>query len=126
MKKGKFLRGVPGYALALMTMIFGIIVSMVVSDLVYSIFKIPESKSELVLYITYMLIIATACFFFCRREPESWWYVPVLTNLLGIIAAIVEPNFWRTPMWIILCGGWLASVAAALLGSYLGKRRAKN
>jgi hypothetical protein len=46
-------------------------------------------------------------------------------NLIGIFSAIAERTFWHSSFWIIICGGWVLSLSAALLGSYLGKKREK-
>jgi uncharacterized membrane protein YeaQ/YmgE (transglycosylase-associated protein family) len=41
---------------------------------------------------------------------------------VGIIAAIVEPTFWITSLWIFNCGGWVLSFIAAFIGARAGKR----
>jgi len=40
---------------------------------------------------------------------------------MGIISAIVEPNFWITSLWIAICGGWVLSLIGAIRGSMVGK-----
>ena len=74
-------------------------------------------------YIFYDIIIALACFFICRKNPKSVWYVPMLCNIPGIIAALVEPNFWTTPMWIVFLSGWVLSIISAIFGTKAGFRR---
>ena len=122
--KKSLLKGVPSWGLALLTMLLAFVVLMVVGDIIAGIFKISEDNSaaELVFYILYNLIIATGCFFICRQDYKSVWYVPVLCNLPGIFSAIVERNFWISSLWIIICGGWILSLVAAFAGSYLGKK----
>jgi hypothetical protein len=73
-------------------------------------------------YIIYDLVIAVCCFFIVKQNPRSIWYVPVISNLLGIIAAIVEPNFWISSMWIYNCVGWLLSLIASIIGARIGRR----
>jgi hypothetical protein len=122
--KKSFLKGVPSWGLALLTMVLAFVVLMIVGDIIAAIFKISDDNTaaELVFYILYNLIIATGCFFICRQDYKSVWYVPVLCNLPGIISAIVEPNFWISSLWIMICSGWILSLAAAVAGSYLGKK----
>lgn len=97
---------------------------MIVGDIIAAIFKISDENTvaELMFYIIYNLIIATGCFFICRQDYKSVWYVPVLCNLPGIFSAIVEPNFWISSLWIIICSGWILSLVAAFAGSYVGKK----
>ena len=124
--KGKsFLTGVPSWGLALLTMFLAFVVLMVVGDILSAIFKIPESDiGDLVFYILYNLIIAGGCFYICWQNPKSVWYVPVLCNIIGIISAIIEPNFWISSLWIVICGGWLLSIVASIIGARMGKRKA--
>ena len=105
----------------LLTLFLAFVVLMVVGDIIASILKLSEGEGELVFYILYNLIIACGCFFICKQNPESIWYVPVICNILGIISAIVEPNFWKGSLWIVICSGWFLSLGAALVGYYLGK-----
>jgi hypothetical protein len=122
--KKSILYGVPSWGLALLTMVLAFVVLMVVGDIIAGIFKISDDNTaaELVFYILYNLIIAAGCFFICRQDYKSVWYVPVLCNIVGIFSAIVERNFWISSLWMIICGGWILSLAAAVAGSYLGKK----
>lgn len=57
--KKSFLAGIPGWGLALLTMVLAFVFLMVVSDIIGAVFKISdESTAELTLYILYNLIIA--------------------------------------------------------------------
>ena len=122
--KNSFLKGVPSWGLALITMVLAFIVLMIVGDIIAAVFKISDENStaELIFYMLYNLIIAAGCFFICRQDYKSVWYVPVLCNVVGIFSAIVEPNFWISSLWIVICGGWILSLAAALAGAYFGKK----
>jgi hypothetical protein len=73
-------------------------------------------------YIISDLVIAVCCFFIVKQNPSSIWYVPVICNLLGIIAAIVEPNFWISSMWIYNCAGWILSLVASIIGARAGRK----
>jgi hypothetical protein len=41
---------------------------------------------------------------------------------MGIIAAIVEPNFWISALWMVICGGWVLSLIGAISGALMGRR----
>lgn len=115
--------GVPSWGLALLTMFLAFLVLMVVGDILTAIFKITESDGfALTLYILYNLIIAGGCFYICRHNPKSIWYVPVLCNIIGIISSIAEPTFWSGSLWMVICSGWALSVIASLIGASIGKR----
>ena len=120
-KKQKCLLGLPSWGLSLLVAISAIIILVLLIYLLSLIFK-NENIAEGIAYVIYDIIIAAACFFICRNNPKSIWYVPILCNTMGIISAIVEPNFWITSLWILICSGWLLSVGSAISGAIIGKR----
>ena len=123
-KRKSFLTGIPSWGLALLTMFLAFVVLMIVGDILTAIFKIPESDiGDLVFYILYNLIIAGGCFYICRHNPRSIWYVPLLCNIIGIMSAIIESNFWISSLWIVICSGWVLSIIASLIGARLGSRK---
>lgn len=76
-------------------------------------------------WITYLsggILISVACFFICRTHPKSVWYTPVICNVMGILAAIIEPQFWASSMWMPYSIGWFLSVVGALGGARIGHR----
>jgi ABC-type iron transport system FetAB permease component len=121
LKEQKRMLGLPSWGLSLIVAISALMILLFLAYLLSSIFK-NENIAEGIAYIIYDIIIATACFFICRNNPKSIWYVPILCNTMGIISAIVEPNFWITPLWIVICGGWILSLAGAINGALIGKR----
>jgi len=121
-KGQKTLFGIPSWGLALLAALSAIIFAIFLGYLLGSIFKNNENLSLGIAYIIYDIIIALACFFICRNNPKSIWYAPILCNIMGIITALVEPNFWITSLWIVICGGWLLSRIAAIGGTMVGKR----
>lgn len=125
-KRKSFLTGIPSWALALLTLAFAFPVLMIAGEITAQIFKIPEDRAELVFYILYNLIIAAGCFITCRQYPKSILYVPILCNIVGIISAIAEENFWTSSLWIMICSGWALSVITSLIGSFIGKKREKQ
>ena len=77
---------------------------------------------DVIAHISYDIVIVIACFFICKINPKSVWYVLIVCNAFGIIAAIVEPSFWITDMWLFFCGGWVLSLIGAIIGAMVGKR----
>lgn len=117
-EKKSFLATVPSAVLALITFFGALILLFGIGEGIGG--KIGESLA----YILIDLIIAVCCFFIIKQNPGSIWYVPIICNLMGIIAAIVEPNFWISTMWIYVSIGWILSVAASIIGAQKGKRTA--
>lgn len=121
-KEQKSLFGIPSWGLSLLTAILSLIILFLLASLLGSIPKIDKDFSEGIAYIIYDILIAIACFFICRHNPKSIWYVPILCNTMGIISAIVEPNFWITSLWIVICSGWLLSLIGAISGAIVGRK----
>lgn len=119
-KEQKSLFGLPTWGLSLLTSFSALIFLILLSSLLVSILN-NEDVGGWIAYITYDILIAAACFFICRQNPKSIWYVPILCNMTGIISAIVEPNFWMTSLWMVMCGGWVLSLIAAISGAIVGK-----
>ncbi|HUU05236.1 MAG TPA: hypothetical protein VMZ49_05065 [Patescibacteria group bacterium] len=119
--KEKKLFGLSSWVLALLTAFLSLTFLFFFVDLLGSILKIDKDISEIFAYILSGIIIAAACYFICRHNPKSVWYVPIIANIPGIISAIVEPIFWITYLWILICGGWVLSVIAAIIGAKLGQ-----
>jgi len=123
-RKNKNLWGIPSWGLALLTMLLAFFVLMFVGSSIAELFRIPDNNAaEWVFYMLYNLIIAGGCYYICRHNPKSVWYVPVLSNIIGIISAIAEPNFWISSLWIVICGGWGLSIIASIWGSWTGRKQ---
>lgn len=120
-EKKSFLSKIPSWGLSLITAFLSLIILMFLANVLADVAKFGDI-SQLIAYICYDIVIAIACFFICRDNPKSIWYVPVLCNTAGIISAIVEPNFWITFLWIVICGGWVLSLIGAISGSIAGRR----
>jgi len=114
--------GIPAWALSLFTAFVSLIILFVLAEILAELFE-KGDVGEIIAYLFYDILIAIGCFFICRQEPGSLWYVPVISNTMGIISAIVEPNFWITYLWMLICGGWAISVAGAILGAITGRSR---
>jgi protein-S-isoprenylcysteine O-methyltransferase Ste14 len=121
-EKKSFFAEIPSAVLAIITVVAAIIVLFGIGEGLGSLIKFRGGMGEAIPYILYDLVIACCCYFIVKQNPGSIWYVPVICNVLGIISAIVEPNFWITPMWILVCGGWILSIIASIIGVRAGRR----
>ncbi|MBN2612551.1 MAG: hypothetical protein JXB00_13425 [Bacteroidales bacterium] len=113
--RSTFLAGISSLALAVMTSFLSFFV----------LFLLAYPFGEVIGYISYDIVVIVACFLICRRNPGSIWYVPIICNIVGIIAAFGEENFyWISSLWIIICGGWVLSLIVSIIGARIGKRKA--
>jgi len=113
--KRSLLAGISSLALAVITLFISF----------FLLFLIAYPFGEVLGYISYDIVIIIACFFICKKNPHSIWYVPIICNIVGVIAAFGEENFyWISTLWIIICGGWLLSLIASIIGAQIGKRTA--
>jgi len=121
--KPKYLFGIPSWLLAILTSIIALIVLIVFAGVLGSISGLDKDVSEGISYLIYGITITIACFYICRNDPQSIWYVLILVNAAGIISAIVEPNFWVTSIWIYITIGWVMSIIGVIIGSLTGVRK---
>jgi len=119
-----FLATTPSVVLAIFTLIGANIVLFGIGEGLGSFIKIKGDIGEAIPYILYDLVIAFCCYFIVKQNPKSIWYVPIICNVLGIISAIVEPTFWITSLWILICGGWVISIIVSIIGARAGKSTA--
>ena len=115
-KNSKFI-ALPSWALAILAaFLVGVIVGLF-NGLVKSIGNNPR-------YMIWAALTAISCFFICWNDPKSYWYVPLLCNILAGLAAVFDDTFWTTPFWIIMLVGLVLSFIAAFLGARVGQRTA--
>jgi hypothetical protein len=95
-------------ALVLSSAVFGLII------------PVGTNISRFIAYITYDLIIASGCYVLCMKNPHSFWFVPIVCNVTGIVSAIVEPNFWVSSTWILVVFGWMISAITSMWGHDIG------
>ena len=124
-KKKSFLSGIPSWGLAALAVVASFIVLFGIGEIGEGM-KNKNDAVEAIPYIIYGLFIAVCCFFIVRQNPKSIWYVPLICNAVGIIAAIIEPTFWVTSLWMLICGGWVLSVIASIIGFIVGRRSKAN
>jgi len=121
-EKKSFLATTPSAVLAILTAFGATIVLFGIGEGLGSFIKIKGEIGDAIPYILYDIVIIICCYFIVKQNPRSIWYVPIICNVLGIISAIVEPNFWITPMWIPVCSGWVLSIITSIIGIQAGKR----
>jgi len=115
--KKSFLAGIPSWALALITAFLSF----------FLLFLIAYPFGEVIGYISYDIVIVISCFFICKMNPNSIWYVPFICNIVGIMAAFGEENFyWISTLLIVICGGWVLSLIVSIIGARIGKRKATS
>lgn len=120
-KKRSFLSGIPSWGLAGIALIAPVIFTVLLLFL-GDLFRIDEETGDPFFYLFFDVFIAACCFFIVRQNPGSIWYVPILCNAVGIFSAIVEPNFWISSLWMYICGGWVLSIIASVIGYFVGRR----
>jgi hypothetical protein len=120
-KKMPFLSGIPSWALAALSFIASLILFFILGD-IGGLMNINAKIGEPILFIIYGIFIAVCCFFIVRQNPISIWYVPVISNALGIFIAIASSKFWMTSEWIYFCIGWVLSIIVSIIGYRIGIR----
>jgi len=121
-EKSRFLFGIPPIALAVITAVISIIFLFAIGYPLDSFKFNGINIGAWIAYISTGILISIACFFICREYPKSIWYVLIISNAMGIIAAVIEPNFWITDMWKQNLCVWVLSFFSAVIGALVGKR----
>lgn len=90
-------------------------------------FSIPEDwvnveaeTSTALVFLIWGVVNAICCFFIVRQTPKSIWYVPLIINAFLTYAAVTETNSWKSIILISLCGAWLLSIIASIIGARMG------
>ena len=120
--KKSHLAGIPAWALSLSTLGVSIIFMIIFNNIIYSLNIIDHSLFEIIAAIFICIWIVVAIFIICRTHPKSVWYTPIICNALGIIVAILDPNFWTQPISILLGSCFVLSVIGAIVGARIGRR----
>jgi hypothetical protein len=126
-KKNSFLPNLPSGVLALLTSIAAIFV-VLCYVVIYGFLTFARHDDEIIgstiIPLTlYLSIIIIFNILIVRQNPHSFWYVPIITNLVGIIVAFIKSGFWNEPsFWIPVSGGWLLSIISSIIGARMGRR----
>lgn len=121
-----FLYGLPSWAQSILWVIVSTLILFGLGEGVGNVLEINEDVAGAIPYIIFDVLIAVGCFYIVKWNPKSIWYVPLICNVIGIIAAIIEPSFWRTSLWVLICSGWVLSVIASIIGAKDGRRAANR
>jgi hypothetical protein len=98
----------------------------------FFLFAIGESLTEgkgivgfmVFFLIAYYIVLAVSCFVIVKKNPRSFWFVPLVCNALTIISLITDPDVWKDPRWIFVFGSaWVLSIIASIIGALVGRRR---
>ena len=86
------LSGIPSWAQAILWVIVSTLILFGLGEGVGNIFKINKDVAGAIPYIIFDVLIAIGCFYIIKWNPKSIWYVLLICNAVGIIAAIIEPH----------------------------------
>jgi hypothetical protein len=112
-----FLYSTPSGVLAFIYLIIVTVILFLIGGLLES-----YDKASILAYTLDVILISVGCFFIIKINPKSVWYVPLICNAAFILSAIVEPSFWHSEMWIIICPGWVLCIIFSVLGYISGMR----
>jgi CDP-diglyceride synthetase len=94
-------------------------------------FVIPEGWVNVETEINIALVVliwgvvnTICCFFIVRQNPKSIWYVPLIINAFLTYAGTAEADSWNSIIAISLCGAWLLSIIASIIGVQMGRNEA--
>ncbi|MFZ4572379.1 MAG: hypothetical protein ACOYM0_14715 [Bacteroidales bacterium] len=121
-----FLFDLPSWIQSILWVIISTLVLFGLGEGVGNIFKINEDIAGAIPYVIFDVLIAIGCFYIVKLNFKSIWYGPLICNAIGIIAALIEPTFWKTSLWMLICSGWVLSIIASLLGAKAGRRADAN
>jgi hypothetical protein len=74
--------------------------------------------------IAYYIALAVSCFIIVKKNPGSFWFVPLVCNAVTIIGLITDPSFWGDSRLIFVFGSALViSIIGSIIGALVGRRR---
>ena len=117
----RFLYTFPSGVLAIFTLLIATIIMFLIGSLLES-----YDKESIIAYIINAVIITIGCFIIIRINPKSIWYVPFISNIVLILSALVEVNFWRGIMWIPICCGWILNIIVSIIAVLIGNHDIKT
>ena len=120
-----FIYGLPSWVQSILWVIFSTLILFGLGEGVGNFLQINEDIAGAIPYTIFDVLIAVGCFYIVKWNPKSIWYVPLMCNVIGIMAAIIEPTFWKTSLWVMICSGWVLSVIASVIGARIGRRSTK-
>ena len=74
--------------------------------------------------IAYYIVLAVSCFLIVKKNPKSFWFVPLVCNALTIVGAITDSSFWKDKeLIVVFCSALVLSIIASIIGALVGRRR---
>lgn len=120
-QKRTIMKGVPSSVQALILALVTTLLLLILAPILGLLLSLKTNTGEFVIYLFYGIVLATGCFFISKKNPSSFWYVPIIANCLVILSAAIEPTFWKTSMWIF----WGSSIPLSIIMSIWGARKGK-
>ena len=114
-ERKSILKGIPGWGLSMLT----VVLACVLMGIIGKIAEVPA-------YIIYSVTIIVACFFICRNDPKSVWYVPIISNAFSFVMFVLENSFWSSYTGLIITSGVLLSVISSIGGAWIGRRKTSS
>ena len=115
----------PASVLSIGTAVLSLPLIFILAFITNDILGVTVEKGNLIAYSAFGILIPIACFLICKFHPKSIWYSVIVCNAMGIIAAVGEPTFWETSLWMVFVAGWILSVLGGIAGTVVGLRTAK-
>jgi len=111
---------------ALLVAFIALLLTFSLAGIVESTPFIKDNLGDYSAFILQTIIITVGCYFTCRNNPKGIWYVPIVANIFVITSAILEPNFWTSPLAIFAGSSFILSIPASVLGAINGKKTLKT
>jgi hypothetical protein len=118
--KRPFLAFILSVAFALLTLVVATFFLLVVHE------AIGRFLGQAVPYLLYDLVIAIGCFFIIRQNTGSIWYVPIISNAIGILIVIVPGSLGTLKEYLLIYGGLVLSLIVSIIARWMGKRAASH
>ena len=104
--------------LAVYGLLGGIVVFMLIPE---SWVNVESETSIALVFLMWGILNTICCFFIVRQNAKSIWYVPLIINAFMTFGGITEADSWNGIIVIALCGAWLLSISASIIGVRMGR-----
>lgn len=109
--------------LAIYALLGGIVVFIVIPE---GWVNVETETSIALVFLIWGVINTICCFFIVRQNPKSIWYGPLIINAFMTYAGSTETDSWNSIIVISLCGAWLLSIIASIIGVRMGRRKSTS
>lgn len=74
--------------------------------------------------VAYYIVLAVSCFLIVKKNPGSFWFVPLVCNAFTIVGVLTDSSFWKdTKLIFVFCSALVLSIIASIIGALVGSRR---